>query len=160
MNEYVQEFLAKIDVERQNDRQRQLQKIATKLKIGERVYSPQDFNMNDYPYWDSEKRKYYRYDVGNVSEEEFNLLMKNVPDTIQLSTLKKEVKRSNWYSFATVMMVLGGLAILVTLIFAIEDNDWMPFIIAIASYLVELGFWSIVQLLAGIKQGIDNLLNK
>ena len=46
---------------------------------------------------------------------------------------------------------------------AISDDyhpNWISFFVALICYLFELGFWATVQLLAGIKQGIDNLQNK
>ena len=71
------------------------------------------------------------------------------------------IKRSGWYTFATVMIILGGIAVLITLLSVIgqssKDRNWIPFFIVLGGYLMELGFWAIVQLLAGIKQGVDTL---
>ena len=52
---------------------------------------------------------------------------------------------------------------LVLRIIAISDDyhlNLISFFVALISYLFELGFWATFQLLAGIKQGIDNLQNK
>ena len=76
---------------------------------------------------------------------------------------KKEpakLKRSSWYTFATIMMILGAVAVVVTFGISLSDwhHNWTPFYYTLGGYLLELGFWAIVQLLADIKLGIDKLL--
>ncbi len=163
MNEYVQKYLEKKNEQKKEELQKKLYKVMNNLRIGEREYPENsDYNREDYPYWDNDKKKYYRYNAGEVTEDEFNMLVQyDVSGKEQKHVEKAE--RSRWYTFATVMMVLGGMAVLITLVMAIGDgygSSWMPFIVALASYLLELGFWATVQLLAGIKQGLDNLQNK
>lgn len=161
MNEYVQKYLEKRNEQKKEARQKQLYKVINNLRIGEKEYPENsDYNSSDYPYWDVEKGKYYRYNVGEVTEEEFNML---VQDATEDPKFVKKAERSSWYNFAIVMMVLGGLSVLITLIVTVSDSyhpNWTPFVVALVSYLFELGFWATVQLLAGIKQGIDNLQNK
>lgn len=163
MNEYVQKYLEKKNEQKKEELQQKLYKVMNNLRIGEREYPENsDYNLEDYPYWDNDKKKYYRYNAGEVTEDEFNMLVQyDVSGKEQKHVEKAE--RSGWYTFATVMMVLGGLAVLVTLLIAISDSynpNWIPFIVTLVSYLFELGFWATVQLLAGIKQGLDNLQNK
>ena len=161
MNEYVQKYLEKRNEQKKEEFQKQLFRMMNKLRIGEREYPENsDYYPEDYPYWDADKKKYYRYNAGEITEEEFNMLVQDDHDEPKFV---EKAERSNWYTFATVMMVLGGLAVLVTFIIAVCDSyepNWTPFIVALISYLFELGFWATVQLLAGIKQGIDNLQNK
>lgn len=155
MNEYVQKYLEKRNEQKKEAIQKQLYKVINNLRIGEKEYPENsDYNSSDYPYWDVEKGKHYRYNAGEVTEEELNMLVQDAAE---------EPEKSSWYNFAIVMMVLGGIAVFVTLIITVSDSyhrNWVPFIVALVSYLFELGFWATVQLLAGIKQGIDNLQNK
>lgn len=157
MNKYVQEFLEKKDAQKKEELKKQALKIMNELRIGEREYPENsDFNLFDYPYWDADKGKYYRYNAGDISEEEFKML-------VQESKFIEKAERSGWYGFATAMMIIGGLGVLITFIIAISNDyhpNWTPFLVALISYLFELGFWATVQLLAEIKQGIDNLQNK
>lgn len=161
MNKYVQEYLAKKDAQRKEDLKKQALKIMNNLRIGEREYpESQDYDRIDFPYWDTDKGKYYRYNAGDISEEEFKMLVQESNDEPKFV---EKAERSGWYGFATAMMVIGGIGVLITLIIAISDSyhpNWTPFFIALISYMFELGFWATVQLLAGIKQGIDNLQNK
>ncbi len=166
MNKYVQEYLAKKDAQRKEDLKKQALKIMNNLRIGEREYpESQDYDRIDFPYWDTDKKIHYRYNAGEITEEEFKKLVQessNEPQYVEPKHIEK-AERSNWYTFATVMMVIGGIGVLITLIIAIGDSyhpNWTPFFIALISYLFELGFWATVQLLAGIKQGVDNLQNK
>lgn len=70
-------------------------------------------------------------------------------------------EKSGWHTFATIMIILGGVAVAISFILALSDEDeWTLFFIVLGSYLVELGFWAIVQLLADIKLRIDMLLAK
>ncbi len=137
-----------------------------KLRIGEREYpETSDFDLKDYPYWDTGKNEHYRYNAGEITEEEFKKLVQESSDEPKYVVPKhvEKAERSSWYGFATAMMIIGGLGVLITLIIALIDDyhpNWIPFFVALVSYLFELGFWATVQLLAGIKQGIDNLQNK
>lgn len=159
MNEYVQQYLEKRNTEKQEEQRKQILKLCNDLRIGQREYPENaDFNRDDYPYWDADKFKYYRYNAGEISDEEFALLIDGNKDE---PIFVEEPERSGWYSFAEVMIVLGGLAVLITLIAVLADDwhrNWTPFFIMLGGYLMELGFWAIVMLLAGIKQGVDTLL--
>ena len=164
MNEHVQKYLEKRNAEKKEEQRKQVLKLSNDLRIGEREYlENSDYTTESYPYWDAEKQKRYRYNIGELSEEEFNLLL----DGKKLDGKKDESKyveapeRSGWYTFATVMIILGGVAVVITLIAVLAENwhrNWTPFFIVLGGYLMELGFWAIVQLLAGIKQGVDTLL--
>lgn len=161
MNKFVQEYLEKKDAQKKEELKKQMFKVTNYLRIGEREYPENsDYERDDYPYWDTEKGKYYRYNVGDISEEEIKMLVQEFNDEPKFV---EKAEKSNWYGFATAMMIIGGLGVLITFIIAISDDyhpNWIPFLVALISYLFELGFWATVQLLAGIKQGIDNLQNK
>lgn len=72
------------------------------------------------------------------------------------------VKRSFWYIFAEIMIILGGISVLIMLIVTLSERswhrNWTPFLIVFCGYLIEVGFWAIVHLLADIKFSVDNLL--
>lgn len=159
MNEHVQKYLEKRNAEKKEEQRRQVMKLSNHLRIGEKEYPENsDYTTESYPYWDAEKQKRYRYNIGELSEEEFNLLLDCKKDESQYV---EEPERSGWYAFAIVMIILGGLAVLITLIAVLVDDwnrNWTPFFIVLGGYLMELGFWAIVILLANIKLGMDKLL--
>ena len=71
----------------------------------------------------------------------------------------KSTKLSPWYSFATILIIIESIALFVLFVLTItsDDADWQSFLIILGAYLFELSFLAIIQLLARIKQGIDNL---
>lgn len=162
MNQYVQDYLELRNAQKREDHQRQVRKLINNLRIGEKEYPENsDYDREDYPYWDTDKGKYYRYNIGELSDKELELLLageKDEPKYVEAPT------RSGWHGFATFMIILGGLAVLIVLLVTIAESswhrNWTPFLIVLGAYLMELGFWAIVQLLAGIKQGVDTLLQK
>lgn len=163
MNEYVQKYLEKRNAEKKEEQRKQVLKLCNNLRIGEREYSEGSEYTETYPYWDNDKGKHYRYNIGEITDEEFNLLMDGKRDEPKRDEPKyvEEPTRSGWFTFATVMIILGGIAVAITLIAVLADEwhrNWTPFFIVLGGYLLELGFWAIVQLLAGIKQGVDTLL--
>ena len=157
MNEYVQKYLEKRDAQRKEDLMRQAQQQMNNLRIGEREY-PKDseYDRNDYPYWDTEKGKYYRYNVGEISEEECRLLVQDTPEE-KIFVEKKE--RSVWYVFATFILILSSIGLLVLSIFSITEETVLYFLIGLGEFFVVSLFCAIVQLLANIKQDVDNLLS-
>lgn len=70
------------------------------------------------------------------------------------------VERSGWYTYATIMMVLSAIGFAVLAIASISMENISFFIIGLSEFIMFSLFCGIVQLLAGIKQGIDNLQNK
>ena len=157
MNKYVQNYLELRNAQKRDEQQNQVRKLINNLRIGEKEYPENsDYDRDDYPYWDTDKGKYYRYNIGEISDDELELLLaseKDEPKYVEAPT------RSGWHGFATFMIILGGVAVLIVLERSWHRN-WTPFLIVLGSYLMELGFWAIVQLLANIKLGIDNLTLK
>jgi hypothetical protein len=66
-------------------------------------------------------------------------------------------ERSGWYTYATIMMVLSAIGLVVLAIASISMENIIFFIIGLGEFIMFSLFCGIVQLLAGIKQGIDNL---
>ena len=162
MNKYVQNYLELRNAQKRDEQQNQVRKLINNLRIGEKEYPENsDYDRDDYPYWDTDKGKYYRYNIGEISDDELELLLaseKDEPKYVEAPT------RSGWHGFATFMIILGGVAVLIVLFVTLAERswhrNWTPFLIVLGSYLMELGFWAIVQLLANIKLGIDNLTLK
>lgn len=162
MNPYVKNYLELRNAQKRDEQQRQVRKLINNLRIGEKEYpEDSDYDREDYPYWDTDKGKYYRYNIGEISDDELEMLLdgeKDEPKYVETPT------RSGWHGFATFMIILGGIAVIVVLFATLSEHrwhrDWTAFIAVLGGYLMELGFWAIVQLLANIKLGIDNLLLK
>ena len=80
----------------------------------------------------------------------------------------KNVKRSKWYIYAKVLLILCVIIFGVILIVIFTHNDVIEFLdrngISISIWIGCVVFFSlmcaIVQLLAGIKHSVDNLLRK
>lgn len=72
----------------------------------------------------------------------------------------KTVERSGWYTYASIMLVLSFIGLLILAILGLSEENAIFFIIGLGEFVLFSLFCGIVQLLAGIKQGIDNLQNK
>ncbi len=72
----------------------------------------------------------------------------------------KTVERSGWYTYATIMLVLSFIGLLILAILSLSEGNAIFFIIGLGEFIMFSLFCGIVQLLAGIMQGIDNLQNK
>ena len=156
MNEYIQKYLEKRNVEKKEEQQKQVLKLINNLRIGEREYPENsEYNRDDYPFWDADKGKYYRYNIGEITDEEFNLLMEGKKDEPKYV---EAPERSSWYSFATVMIVLSGIGLFILGIVSISEENALFFLIGLGEFFMMSLFCAIVQLLAGIKQGVDTLL--
>ena len=69
----------------------------------------------------------------------------------------KYVERSGWHTYATIMLVLSSIGLLILAILSLSEENAIYFIIGLSEFILFSLFCGIVQLLAGIKQGIDNL---
>ena len=161
MNEYVQKYLEQRNAQKKEEHEKLLLKVMNNLKIGEREYS-QDSNNNyeDFPYWDADKGNWYRYNAGEISEEEFNLIVQDVQDASNKTKLVEKPERSGWYAFATFIMILSGIGLFILAIVSISEANAIYFLIGLGEFLMISLFCGILQLLAGIKLGIDNLQNR
>ena len=158
MNEFVQKYLEKRNAEKREEQRKKVLKLMGMLKIGEKEYPENsDYDCNDYPYWDVEKRKYYRYNPGEMSDEEVALLLQNIPVETEHAV---EPERSGWYSFATFMIVLSSIGLFVLSIVSITEENAIYFLIGLGEFFMVSLFCAVVQLLASIKLGVDKLLIK
>lgn len=69
----------------------------------------------------------------------------------------KYVERSGWYTYATIMLVLSVIGLAIMIIASITEENIDFFIFGVAEFIMFSLFCGIVQLLAGIKHGIDNM---
>lgn len=63
--------------------------------------------------------------------------------------------RSLWYGYATVIIVIGLIGLLILAYFSIKEKDILFLLYGIGEFVFVSILCAIVQLLAGIKQGID-----
>ena len=70
------------------------------------------------------------------------------------------VERSGWHTYATIILILSFIALLSSVVLSLSEKNIGIFFIGLGEFILFSLFCGIVQLLAGIKQGIDNLLFK
>ena len=161
MNKYIKDYVEQKEEREKRRLAKEVNKIIQSLEIGEKVYDEQyKPSSNEFPKYDEEKKLAYKYDIGDASLEEYKLFL-------QMFAPKKETvkpivitKLSGWFKFATVMMVLSGIGLLSLIIVSYNENDFGYFLIGLGGFLTMSLFCGILQLLAEIKRGIDNLQNK
>lgn len=160
MNKYIQEFLEKRKENEKKLLERKIQKVIQNLEIGEKVYGEKFFRTNEeFPNFDKEKGMPFKYDIGDATKEEYELLLKEVSPTNE-NKIKKTAVISEWYLYAKVMLIVSAVGLLILAIFSISEKDAIYFCVGAGEFVMFSLFCAIVQLLAGIKQGIDNLLDR
>ncbi len=153
MNEKIQNYLNKRKEEVALEREKEKQQLLENLKLGERVYSDNSTRTIEFPLYDDSlgsKLKAYKIDSAqDLTEEDYEEIKKYSQKGYGITKVP-----GAWYTFATVMMVLGALGVVIALFVCLSEpfnRDYTPFIIALGGYLIELGLWAIVQLLAKIE---------
>lgn len=153
MNEKIQNYLNKRKEEVALEREKEKQQLLENLKLGERVYSENSTRTIEFPLYDDNlgsKLKAYKIDSAqDLTEEDYEEIKKYSQKGYGITK-----EPGAWYTFATVMMVLGALGVVIALFVCLSEpfnRDYTPFIIALGGYLIELGLWAIVQLLAQIE---------
>lgn len=69
----------------------------------------------------------------------------------------KYFERSGWYTYATVMLVLSVIGLVILIIASIATENIVFLIAGIGEFIMFSLVCGIVQLLSGIKHGIDNM---
>ena len=160
MNKYIQEFLEKRKENEKKLLERKVQKIIQNLEIGEKVYGEKFFRTNEeFPNFDKEKGMPFKYDIGDATKEEYELLLKEVSPTNE-NKIKKTAVISEWYLYAKVMLIVSAVGLLILAKISISEKDAIYFFVGAGEFIMFSLFCAIVQLLAGIKQGIDNLVDR
>ena len=72
----------------------------------------------------------------------------------------KEVELSGWYYFATVLMIISAIGLAILAIVSFHVHNAIFFWVGLGEFITISLFCGIMQLLAGIKKGIDNLQNR
>ena len=115
MNKYIQDYISKKKKENKEDEKMSLAEVLNKLQIGKKEYlgDCDGAPTMDFPFFDMEKNDYYRYNVGEVSDEEYEELLKYVPDEVNPNGTNKG-KMSFWYWCAIILMavgIIGGIVV-------------------------------------------------
>ncbi len=156
MNEKILNYIAKRKEEIALEQEKEKHQLLEELKLGDRVYSDDSTRTMEYPLYDDSydsKHKAYKIDAAQgLSEEEYEEIRKYSKKGYGTSKAKEP---GGWYTFATVMMVLGAVGVVIALLVCMSESpyhrDYTPVVIALGGYLIELGLWAIVQLLAKIE---------
>lgn len=115
MNKYIEEYISKQKKQNHEDNKMYLADVLNKLQIGNKEYLSEFEGAPtvDFPFYDMEKNDYYRYNVGEVSDEEYKELLKYVPEDAKPDGISRG-KMSFWYGFAILLMVvcvIGGIIV-------------------------------------------------
>ena len=146
MNKYIQDYISKKKKENKEDEKMSLAEVLNKLQIGKKEYLG-DFEgapTMDFPFFDMEKNDYYRYNVGEVSDEEYEELLKYVPDEVNPNGINKG-KMSFWYWFAIILMAVGVIGGIVV------ASEWHGEAAGIGIIIGSMVFFSQIILLSRIE---------
>ncbi|MBP5516455.1 MAG: hypothetical protein J6X86_05845 [Bacteroidales bacterium] len=158
MNEYIKNYIEerkrKISESNEQDFKEKVVRLATELEIGEKEYTEESgFACEGYPYYDGEKRRYYRYNLGDVTKEEYEQLLEYAPK--KKATVKR-AELSKWYVFAMVVLITNIIGLFVVVIAALASQDLVLLGCGIGEFFFVGLMCAVVQLLAGIKQKVDS----
>ena len=161
MNTYIQNYLKEKEEQEKDTLKREVNRVIQSLEIGEKVYNEKSTYTNaEFPKIDPEKRKPFKYDIGDATKEEYELLLKKAIKKKEVSKTKYEAPISKWHKYAMAMLIISIIGLLVLAILSLSEENVIYFVIGLGEFILFSLFCGIVQLLAGIKQGIDNLQNK
>ena len=156
MNEIISNYIEKRKNEIALEREKEKHLLLEKLELGKRVFSESKKQTLEFPLRNDDgsySSKAYKIDAAEgLTDEEYEELRKYSQKGY--GTLKAN-NESAWSTFATAMMVLGGCGVLIVLYICMSESygrDYTPFFIALGGYILELGLWAIVQLLAKIER--------
>ena len=150
MNKYIEEYISKrkkeIVEEEKMAKDAEKAGIIDKLNLGEREYHDQfpDEPVENFPFFDSSRIMPYRYNAGEISDEDYAELLKYLPLNDK-PVVKSDKKMSSWYTFAIIMMILGCFGGIIGGTAA--ESGWL----AIGSVLGTVIFFSQIILLCRIE---------
>ena len=150
MNKYIEDYIAQRKKEMAEDQQRKYEAekagLLYRLQIGKREYRDDFPNeaFDNFPYYDNLKGKHYRYNVGDVSDEDYAELLKYVPQKDN-PIVNSANKIGGWYTFGVIMIIIGCLGGIVV---AIETESAVA---AICTIIGVLAFFSQIVLLSKIE---------
>jgi len=149
MNEKIQNYLNNRKKEIALEHEKEKHQLLEKLKLGERVYSDSPIQTLEYPLFDNgmdSKQKAYKIDSAqDLTEEEYNELLKHVPDNIK-PTKYTLTGISLWYYFSIILMIAG---IIGGIILASDRHDQV--VAGVSLIISSVIFFSQIILLARIE---------
>ena len=157
MNKYIGDYISRRKVEMENLRQIEQSGLWNTLHLGECEFSNDFPNepKENFPYYDISLGKYYRYNPGVVTDEDYVELLKYVPnnhskhDNDEPHRLNKPHKLSGWYSFSIVVTIITAFVMLFGLV---VDDSGIVFAIGGGVFIYMLFFMlPIICLLAKIE---------
>ena len=111
MNKYIEEYISSRKKEIAEDKrlakEAEREIVLDKLHLGKREYHkdfPNEIEEN-FPCYDSDRNEYFRYNLGEVSDEDYAELLKYLPKEDKPKKTSNK-KMSGWYTFAIVMMFI------------------------------------------------------
>ncbi len=109
MNKYIKEYIELRKEEIVEEERLKKFGLLEKLKLGKMEYSGDfpDDPKDSFPYYDISRNDCYRYNLGEVSEEDYAELLKYIPADNNPEVPQK--KKSGWYTFALVLLSIGCL---------------------------------------------------
>ena len=81
MNRYVEDYIARRKDEIVKEKEKERMKLLAKLRVGEKEYwkSFPSESMENFPFYDDIALDRYRYNAGEITDEEYNELLKYAP---------------------------------------------------------------------------------
>ena len=150
MNKYIEDYIAqrKKELAEEKLRTNEAEKagLLDRLQIGKREYRDDFPNeaFDNFPYYDNLKGKHYRYNVGEVSDEDYAELLKYVPSK-DIPSVNSANKIGGWYTFGVIMMIIGCIGGIVV------GSETESAVVAICIIIGVLAFFSQIVLLSKIE---------
>lgn len=111
MNKYIENYIEKrkkvLAAEALDEKQKLIKNFFKDQ--GEKEFkeeNPEAYSR-DYPLYDGQTKKWYRLNIGEVSDEDYAELLKWIPKTDNTPTEPKRKSISGWYYFAIIFIIIG-----------------------------------------------------
>ena len=111
MNKYIENYIEERKKELAAEALDEKQNLIKKMfrYQGEKEFNeenPKEYSR-DYPLYDKQAGKWYRLNIGEVSDEDYAELLKWMPKTDNTPTEPKRKSISGWYYFAIIFIIIG-----------------------------------------------------
>ena len=107
MNKYIEEYITRRKVEIAKEEQEKMASLINNLRLGKKEFHKDFPNEPEksFPYFYSSAAFKYRYNIGEVSDEDYAELLKYVPENN--TPIVPYKKMNKWYFFAIITLILG-----------------------------------------------------
>ena len=158
MNKQVEDFIKEQKELQQQRYQLKKEEILHQIQLGEIVYEEgPSHNPVEFPYYEPNTQNYYKFIPVEISDDEYEELLKYV-DKKDIEKVEKKVnpteKTSGWYYFGCIIIVLGIVAAVA--IIGSDDDLWYYGVICLFSSLFSA---APIILLSRIEQHLRTLTN-